>query len=343
MGPITIATICGVENQVDVSILIVNWNACDMLRQCLHSLSEGTAGVKTQVIVIDNASGDGSAAMVRTEFPQFELICNLDNVGFARANNQAYRRARGRSVFLLNPDTEVRPGVVARMVDFLEADPQRSGVTGVLRNPDGTLQRYQKRLPRWSYILFSETVLRNLMPQNRWAKEFYLADEPFDQIIQVEQPPAACLLLRRSVLGHDTIFDERFPIFYNDVDLCRTLHDRGHRLYLLPGAEIMHHGGGGGVGRMPDHGVIDSLIGLIRYYRKHEGWVAAGLLWVILTVNSVIVLLGGLCKVFLCQRPVMWWKDEVMRRVRLALGRESFHYPSGLKSGMAGGAKKCQC
>jgi N-acetylglucosaminyl-diphospho-decaprenol L-rhamnosyltransferase len=279
---------------------------------------------------------------VAREFPQVELLRNRENLGFARANNQAYGLAQGRYLLLLNPDTELRGGAVTQMVRFLDADPRRAGVTAVLRNPDGTLQRYHKRLPRWSSVLWSETLLRNVAPCNRWVREFYMLDEPFEVVTEIEQPPAACLMLRRSIVGTELLFDERFPIFYNDVDLCRRLRDVGHRLFLLPEAEVMHHGGAGGVGAMPDQGVADSLIGLIRYYRKHEGLISAGTLWAILTLNSLLVLTGGLVKVLGGCRPLQWWKLELAKRVRLAAGHEVFHYPKDVQADLTAGAVACR-
>ncbi len=327
---------------MDVSIIIVNWNTRTLLERCLSSIRAGVEGLAAQVLVVDNGSRDGSADLVANGFPEVELVRNQENAGFARANNQAFALARGRYVLLLNPDTELRRDAVRQMVRFLDADSRRAGATAVLRNPDGTLQRYHKRLPRWPFILWSETVLRNVAPGNRWRREFYMLDESFDVLTEVEQPPAACLMLRRSVLAPERLFDERFPIFYNDVDLCRRLRDSGHRLFLLPQAEVMHHGGAGGVGAMPDQGVADSVIGLIRYYRKYEGPVSAGLLWLMLNLNSVVVLAGGLLKVLGGCRRWQWWKREAAKRARLALGREAFHYPADMRTEPMTGAVVCR-
>ena len=327
---------------MDVSIVIVNWNTRELLRRCLRSLKRGLGAVAAQVVVVDNGSADGSAEAVAAEFPEVDLLCNRANVGFARANNQAYRNARGRYVLLLNPDTELGDGAVERLVRFLDADHRRAGATAVLRNPDGTLQHYHKRLPRWSYLLFAETVLRNLFPGNRWVRALYMLDESYDSVIEVEQPPAACLMLRRSVLDPHALFDERFPIFYNDVDLCRRLRDRGHRLYLVPTAEVMHHGGAGGVDRLPDQGTADSAIGLLRYYRKHEGRFCAALLWLVLAANSVVVLIGGLVKVLTGRRSLAWWNGESAKRLRMAIGLEAFHYPMDEKAHATSCAIPCR-
>ena len=329
-------------HEEDVSIIIVNWNTRDLLCSCLRALASGIGGVRAQILVVDNGSIDGSAALVEEEFPWVELLRNSENVGFARANNQAYQRARGRYVMLLNPDTEVGCGSIERMVQFLDTDSQRAGVTAVLRNLDGTVQRYHKRLPCWRYVLFSETILRNLFPRNRWVRAFYMSDEPFRSVTEVEQPPAACLMLRQSILTPRSLFDEQFPIFYNDVDLCRWLYDHGHRIFLLPEAEVLHHGGAGGVHELPDQGIIDSMIGLIRYYRKHEGLLCAGLLWLILTVNSLLVLGGGLGKVALGRRSPKWWRREFTKRMRLIVGQEAFRYPKDTNPDLTSCAVTCR-
>jgi N-acetylglucosaminyl-diphospho-decaprenol L-rhamnosyltransferase len=328
--------------KMDVSIIIVNWNTRVLLGRCLRSIEAGVDGLAAQVLVVDNGSADGSAELVEHEFTKVELLRNPENVGFARANNQACGRVKGRYVLLLNPDTELRSGAVNRMVMFLDANPRRAGVTAVLRNPDGTLQRYHKRLPRWMRVVWSETLLRNVFPNNRWVRELYMLDESFDAVIEIEQPPAACLMLRKSVIVTAELFDEQFPIFYNDVDLCRRLRDAGHRLFLLPEAEVMHYGGAGGVGAMPDQGVADSLIGLIRYYRKHEGFISAVVLWMILTINSSLVLLGGLLKVLGGRRTLQWWRLELAKRVRLAAGHETFHYPKDRSVDLISGAATCR-
>ena len=163
--------------------------------------------------------------------------------------------------------------------------------------------------------------MRNLCPDNRWLRAFYMLDTPFDTVTEVEQPPAACLMLRRSLFGREPLFDERFPIFYNDVDLCRRLSDDGRRLRVLPEAEVLHHGGAGGVGALPDQGVADCLIGLVRYYRKHDGLVAAALLWSILTLNSLLVLAIGFGKVACARRPLSWWTQEAAKRENHPLDR----------------------
>jgi hypothetical protein len=319
---------------IDVTIAIVNWNTREMLRACLESLAAGVDDVPVKVVVVDNGSHDGSVEMVSACSPPVLLIANRENLGFACGNNQAYAHADGRYFMLLNPDTIVRPGAIGAMVRFLDSHPQAAGVTCRLLNLDGSFQRYYKRLPAWRYVLATHTILHTLFPDNRWTKEFYMAEEAFDQVVAVEQPPAACLMLRRDLLPRHAVFDERFPILFNDIDLCRSLLEQGQMLFFLPAAEIVHHGSGGGVGQMKDEAIIDYLICLVRYYRKRQGPFAAVVLWMILTVNSLLVLLVGLLKIASGRRDWAHFRHECRRRMRLFAGREMFRYPRGFRMRM---------
>lgn len=313
----------------DVTISIVNWNTQVLLEQCLASLSEGITGISAKIVVVDNASKDRSAEIVRDRFPQITLMANEANLGFARGNNQAYAQAEGRYFLLLNPDTIVRPGAVAAMLRFLDKTPGAAGVTCRLVNPDGTFQRIYTMLPAWRYVLAVHTVVRAFWPQNRLVRQFYMEDDLFDRVVEVEQPSASCLMIRRGAFPGSVLFDERFPILFNDTDLYRRLRDQGGAFYFLPEGEVVHYRGAGGVGQMGDEGIIDYLICLVRYYRKHHGRVAASVLWALLTMSSVLSLAGGLIKVMLGLRTIAWLLHEYGRRFRLARGRERFLYPPG--------------
>jgi hypothetical protein len=156
-----------------------------------------------------------------------------------------------------------------------------------------------------------------------------MEEDSFDRIMAVEQPSASCLMVRRAACPGEVLFDERFPILFNDTDLYRRLRDQGGRFYFLPEGEVVHYRGGGGVGQMGDDGIIDYLICLVRYYRKHDGLVAASVLWTLLTISSLLTLAGGLIKVVLGLKAVGWMRHELNRRYRLAQGRERFAYPPG--------------
>ena len=319
-----------VTEPVDVTIAIVNWNTRELLSACLRSLTPGLGRLHAKTIVVDNASEDGSRAMLAREFLSVTTLCNQANLGYAHGNNQALAIAEGRYFLLLNPDTVVRPGAIECMADYLDAHPGAVGTTCTLRNLDGSFQRYYKRLPTWRYIAATHTVLRALWPDNRWVREFYMIDERFDVARPIEQPAAACLMLRREKLPVEGLFDERFPIFFNDIDLCRQLKDRGETIWFVPEPEVMHHGSGGGVGAMKDQAIIDYLIAWIRYVRKQDGLICSGFCWVGMVLNAVLVLLSGVLQVVSGKRSSEWLTHEWRRYWRLIRGQATFHYPSTL-------------
>jgi GT2 family glycosyltransferase len=308
--------------RVDVTVAIVNWNTRDLLKACIQSVAGGMGRLRPKIVVVDNSSTDGSVAMLAREFPSVETIANQANLGYAHGNNQALTVAQGRYFLLLNPDTLVRPLAIERMADFLDTHPEVIGVTCKLLNLDGSFQRYYKRLPTWRYVVAAHTFFRTLFPDNRWAREFYMLDERFDLARPVEQPAAACLMLRR-----DRLPQERFPIFFNDIDLCRRLKDQGETIWFLPEPEVVHHGSGGGVGSMKDQAIIDYLISWIRYVRKQDGPLASALCWLLIVLNSALVLIGSAVYVLLRKKSSRWLIHEAWRHWRLFWGRDTFQYP----------------
>ena len=144
---------------MDVSILIVNWNTCPYLRECLQSIQGTVQGLTYEVFVVDNASRDGSQEMVRSEFPWVELIANPENVGFARGNNQGLARASGEYVLVMNPDVVLLEGTLSGLIAFVRQHPDAGMTSPKLLNPDRTLQNFYGRIPSLSTVYFVYTYL----------------------------------------------------------------------------------------------------------------------------------------------------------------------------------------
>ena len=226
---------------MDVSIIIVNWNTCDLLAQCLESLAEnaGKQGhFSVETFVVDNASTDGSSQMVREHFSQVHLIENEQNVGFALANNQAIVRAAGRYVVLLNSDTEVYPGALETMVAFMDQHPEAAGCGPLLLNADGTLQ------PSCHPMLTPGREFWRLMFLDRvWPRATYLqARWNRSTPRQVEVIKGACLLLRSEVLNQVGLLDDQYFMYTEEMDLCYRLLEAGWELWWVPGAKVKHYG-----------------------------------------------------------------------------------------------------
>jgi GT2 family glycosyltransferase len=225
-----------------ISILIVNWNTRELVDACLSTLWESfDDDLAVEVIVVDNGSVDGSAdALSRRS--DIDLIRNTQNLGFAVAVNQAYRRAKGEFVLLLNSDVDLRPGVLRTLTRFMREHPTAAGVAPLYVNPDGSPQPFHFRFPTFGMTLANGTaIVRRLLPgSTRLLREYYMLDDDFSTARPIPQPSASCLLLRRSFLPRDHVFDERYPIFFNDVQLARSLAERGLTLWVTPDATVIH-------------------------------------------------------------------------------------------------------
>ena len=226
----------------DVSILIVNWNTRDLVVGCLDALPDAVAGpLSCETIVVDNGSVDGSseALSARTDIT---LIPNDANLGFAAAVNQAYRRSRGEMVLLLNSDVTLRPGALTLMVQFVRSNPEAAGVGPIYVNPDGTPQPFHFRLPTFAVLVLNgSSLLRRVIPgSKRLLRNYRMLDDDFSAPQLVPQPSASCLLLRRSFLPSEHVFDERYPVFFNDVQLARLLAENHRTLWVIPTATAVH-------------------------------------------------------------------------------------------------------
>jgi len=223
------------------SILIVNWNTRDRVMECLASLPTDVPDLASEVIVVDNGSVDGSGEALE-RLPEITLVRNDRNVGYAAAVNQAYRRSTGELILLLNSDVALSPGALGSLARFLVDHPRAAGVGPLYLNPDGSPQPFHFRLPTFRMTMANgSAVVRRILPgSERQLREYRMLDEDFSKPRPVPQPSASCLLLRRSFLPDDHIFDERYPIFFNDVQLARSFEHRGLTLWVTPSARVVH-------------------------------------------------------------------------------------------------------
>jgi GT2 family glycosyltransferase len=227
-----------------LSILIVNWNTRDRVLRCLESVAAATNGIPSEVIVVDNGSVDGSSRALASK-TGIILLENGSNLGFAAAVNQAYRRSSGELVLLLNSDVVLHNQDLRSMIVFLDDHHPIAGVAPLYVFPDGSPQPFHFRFPTFSVTLANcSTIARRFVPGiTRRLREYQMLDDDFSHARPVPQPSASCLLLRRSALPENHIFDERYPIFYNDVQFARSLAAGGLELWVTPDATVVHEGG----------------------------------------------------------------------------------------------------
>lgn len=265
-----------------LSILIVNWNVSDLLRDCLRSIERGRGDLAVEVIVVDSASQDGSVDMVATEFPWVTLLPQTENVGFPRGNNIALAQARGDYLLLLNPDTVVLDDALAEMVAYLRAHPDVGAVGPQLLNPDGSVQSSRRRFPTLATGFFESTWLEGLAPAV--LRRYYALDLPDDATAEVEWLTGACIMVPRAVYERVGGLDEAYFMYSEELDWCRRIVAAGWRVVYHPAARVVHH-----VGKSSEQAVTARHINFqrakLRYFRKYHGRAAAGVLRLFLLAN----------------------------------------------------------
>jgi N-acetylglucosaminyl-diphospho-decaprenol L-rhamnosyltransferase len=253
----------------DLSVVIVNWNTRELLRGCLDSLPVGLDAAHTaEVWVVDNASGDESASMVARNYPHVRLIANDENVGFARANNQAIRQSAGRHVLLLNSDTSVKAGALSAMVRFLDDRPEIGVVGCGLENADGSTQRSAwNHYPSLSTLAAEAFYLWRIPGLRRWVLGHEQSLTNPTQPIAVKHLLGACMMLRRPVLEAVGLMDEGYFMYLEETEWCRRIDAAGWPIFYLPTARITHFGQQSS-GLSPDKANADWCRSLCRYFRN---------------------------------------------------------------------------
>lgn len=258
---------------MDLSVIVVSWNTKDLLRKCLDTLKVELAhinalGISAEVFVIDNDSPDRSGDMVRVEHPWTTLIQNDTNRGFAAANNQALVLAGGANILLLNPDTEIQPGALKTLLDFLHDHPGAGIVAPQLLNSDLSIQRSCRQFPTFLGMLYELLGFSKLFPDHPAFRQYKMLDWNHDDERQVDQPEGACLLLRRQVIDQVGTLDEGFFMLFEEVDWCYRIKQQGWEIWFTPSARVVHHYGQS-IKQVKARMILSSHRGLYRFWYKH--------------------------------------------------------------------------
>jgi GT2 family glycosyltransferase len=264
--------------QFDVSIVIVSFNTRDVLRDCLRSVYREAGSLRVQLIVVDNASTDGSVAMIEQEFPDALLVQSEVNLGFGRANNLGFQSAGGRYIVLLNSDAFLTEGSLARAVEYMDATPGAGLGGGRLIGRDGSWQPSARKFPTVLDDLFVLSGLAARFPQSRlfgrfdrtWANPMDAAD--------VDWVPGAFSILRAQALAIVGPFDPRFFLYYEEVDLCLRIKQKGYSIRYWPDIVIVHIGGESSrqvrslqLSQTGAQLTLWRMRSMLLYYRKHHG------------------------------------------------------------------------
>ena len=301
----------------DISVVIPSWNTLGLTRDCLNSLVRQDHGCRLEVVVVDNGSHDGSPDMIEREFPEVVLIRNERNEYFSKACNQGAAVATGRYLCYLNSDTIVTPEALVRMMAFLEANPGHGAVAPRLDNPDGSVQPICRRFPRLIEVVIDQFGFERFEFARRYRDRAAMKDFDHLSSADVEQPPGACLVMRRSDVDAIGGFDESMPLFYSDVDLCLRIWRAGRPIHFLADARIFHVGSASVV-RHPLWRA-EFMRNQVRYFRKHGGIATAWAAKAIILSSGMLVA----ARTLLGPRPIREKREligQLGRSMQIALG-----------------------
>ncbi len=259
-------------NSMDLSIIIINWNAQTFVRGCLASIRDNAGGLNYEVIVVDNASYDGCEQMVKSEFPQAIFIQSDQNLGFARANNMAFAHCKGRNVLFLNPDTEIQGVALQQLVASLESIPTAGMVGARLLNSDLSLQTTcVTALPSILNQALGSDHLRRAFPKWWIWGMRPLFEEPQGPV-SVEAISGACMMANREVIEQVGGFSTDYFMYSEDMDLCVKIAKGGCKIYYVPTARIVHHAAGSSSSRQESN--FSSIMlheSVLRFMELHRG------------------------------------------------------------------------
>jgi GT2 family glycosyltransferase len=225
------------EDKPELSIIIVSYNVCQFLLNCIRSILETAGPTNYEIIVIDNASTDGSAEAVRETFPNVQIVVNEVNMGYARANNQGYLISKSDFLLLLNPDTVAKPGIIKSVLEFMKKTPDAGMAACRLLNPDGTLQKSIRPMPSIKEQISKALFLDHIL-YREYRKATYYRPRPF----KIGYCTGAFMMIRREALAEMPLLNPEFFMYSEEKDLALRLRKREWRTYFVPSGEVIHYG-----------------------------------------------------------------------------------------------------
>lgn len=308
-------------NSADISIVIVAWNARHYLELCLESLAIAQPRRSVEILVLDNDSSDGSAEMIQARFPYVKLIRSSENLGFAKGNNVAIRRCRGRYVALVNPDVVVLPGCLDALAEFLDQHPKVGNVGPRVLNPDMTLQISCRRFPTLWNNFCSATGLASAFKNSRIFTGEQMFFSPHDRTAPVDILVGCFSMIRRQALEEVGLLDECLFMYGDDLDWCRRCWDAGWEVVFYPGAQAIHYGGKT-TAPYPVRFAVAQHRSVLYYWSKHHSF------WGMLGIRSIMLLHHLLRYLFAFASGLVHPKEgpesEVRKQVSSACLRELF-------------------
>lgn len=276
--------------QYDITVVIVNWKVRDLLEKNLKAILANKDGLNIEIYVVDNDSRDGTSEMIMMEFPDVKVLAMARNLGFAKANNLAIKQAKGKYIFVLNPDTQVKPGFFRSIYNYMESNPEVGIVGPRILNSDGSTQPSIRRFPDlFSHILIM-LKLRNILVENKFLKNYFLTDFDYEKEQEVEQIMGAAMMIRRSVFDKIGLFDEKFFVWFEEVDFCLRARKEKIKIKYFPQAELYHEGGRS----FSKEAIVRKQIifnkSLLHYFFKHKAFYQALIIALFVPINILLTI-----------------------------------------------------
>ncbi|MEI6067641.1 MAG: glycosyltransferase family 2 protein [Methylococcaceae bacterium] len=281
------------ETHIVVSIVIVSWNAKDYLEECLSSLNRDVCNFPMEIIVVDNASSDGSTHMVQDKFPHVKLIKNAENLGFAKANNIGIRESTGNYIALVNSDVHVLSNCISSLVDYCELHPDIGMVGPRIIGRDGQQQRSCRGFPGLWNMLCRALALDNIFPKCKLFGSYFLSYWNHNSCTNVDILSGCFWLVRKKALDDVGLLDEMFFIYGEDMDWCKRFWAKGWPIAFYPDAEAVHYGGASS-SNAPVRFFIEKQRADLQYWEKHHSRLAVKCYFVISCVHHGLRILGYL-------------------------------------------------
>lgn len=260
-----------------ISVIIVSWNVKRLLQQAIEALLASDVAMPLEIIVVDSASHDGSAAMVASTFPTVKLIASPENLGYAGGNNAGAAAATGDFLFFLNPDTKVNGQTIAILADYLTQHPQVGAIGPKMYYGDGSIQSSVRRFPTVASMFWESTLLEQWFPDNAVSQAYKYSQRPLTEAIAVDWLVGAALFIRKSVWDSIGPLDEAYFMYFEETDWCRRCAEAGWAIHYVPGAELIHYEGQSSQ-QVVAARTIRFQRSKIRYAQK---WLGSGWAWII--------------------------------------------------------------
>lgn len=320
---------------MDISIIIVSWNTCNILRDCLNSIYAETDGTHFEVIIIDNASSDASVDMIRSEFPKVHLIANETNRGFAAANNQGIQAAKGKYILLLNSDTIILDSAITKATSFADNNPEAAVIGCKVLNPDRTLQPTCFMFPSICNMILSSSYLYKIFPKNRFLGRERMSWWKRDDSREVDVVTGCFMLVRHEAIEKVGLMDEQFFMYAEETDWCYRFKKAGWKILFTPDANIIHFGGQSSK-KILEEMALQLRGSILQFMKKHrfriEYKLACILIWLFFILRIpfwvAMFVIGGKNREYSRQRMRIYMKaaKKILTEGGESLCRESEKY-----------------